>query len=277
MGGARATGAPVAAGRATRAGPSSSRRLGDGRWLVRLDGEPAARSRSRRTSTSGSTIPSGIRRSTPVRPGSAAAPTAGLHFTAGTLDSLDHVRVTLHVGLDTFRPVAGTRLEEHVLLGERYAVDTGAWAQIAGARRVLAVGTTTVRVIETRRADRRCLGTDDSLHRTRLRVQACRRVADQLPPPALDAVGSRHGFRRHRRGALPLSRRDRRAIPLLLVRRCDGRPVTAVTTRFLRCCHAFGTISCPMRQHFLSRLKVGGGEGWPQGLGAAERSRGPLF
>ena len=124
-------------------------RLGEGRWLVRLDGEPAGEA----------PLPPYIherlddseRYQTVYarEPGSAAAPTAGLHFTAGTLDALHPVRVTLHVGLDTFRPVAGTRLEEHVLHGERYAVDAGAWAQIAGARRVLAVGTTTVRVLET--------------------------------------------------------------------------------------------------------------------------------
>src|SRR5258706_14886256 len=54
--------------------------------------------------------------------GSAAAPTAGLHFTAELLAHLDVERVTLHVGLDTFRPVTEDRLEEHVIHGERYAV-----------------------------------------------------------------------------------------------------------------------------------------------------------
>jgi S-adenosylmethionine:tRNA ribosyltransferase-isomerase len=59
------------------------------------------------------------------------------------------VRVTLHVGLDTFRPVEEEVLEEHAIHGERYAVSPGAWERISSARRVLAVGTTTVRVIET--------------------------------------------------------------------------------------------------------------------------------
>ena len=45
--------------------------------------------------------------------GSAAAPTAGLHFTPELLSRLDYVAVTLHVGLDTFRPVSADRLEEH--------------------------------------------------------------------------------------------------------------------------------------------------------------------
>ena len=81
--------------------------------------------------------------------GSAAAPTAGLHFTPELLARLDVEYVTLHVGLDTFRPVAAERLEEHELHGERYEVSPRAWERIAAADRVLAVGTTTVRVLET--------------------------------------------------------------------------------------------------------------------------------
>jgi len=81
--------------------------------------------------------------------GSAAAPTAGLHFTPELLAGLDVERVTLHVGLDTFRPVSEERLEDHVIHGERYAVEEDAWARIESAPRVLAVGTTTVRVLET--------------------------------------------------------------------------------------------------------------------------------
>jgi S-adenosylmethionine:tRNA ribosyltransferase-isomerase len=81
--------------------------------------------------------------------GSAAAPTAGLHFTPELLARLDVVRVTLHVGLDTFRPLATETLEEHELHGERYTVRPEAWQRIRAAERVLAVGTTTVRVLET--------------------------------------------------------------------------------------------------------------------------------
>jgi S-adenosylmethionine:tRNA ribosyltransferase-isomerase len=57
--------------------------------------------------------------------------------------------VTLHVGLDTFRPVTEETLEEHALHGERYEVEQAAWERIRSAERVLAVGTTTVRVLET--------------------------------------------------------------------------------------------------------------------------------
>ena len=81
--------------------------------------------------------------------GSAAAPTAGLHFTPELLARLDVERVTLHVGLDTFRPVESATLEEHEIHTERYLVEPAAWERIRTAERVLAVGTTTTRVLET--------------------------------------------------------------------------------------------------------------------------------
>jgi S-adenosylmethionine:tRNA ribosyltransferase-isomerase len=123
--------------------------LGGGRWLVRLDGDPAGEV----------PLPPYIREplADPERyqtvyaheAGSAAAPTAGLHFTPELLLRLDHVRVTLRVGLDTFQPVTAERLEEHPLHGERYRVEERAWQRIEAAERVLAVGTSAVRVVET--------------------------------------------------------------------------------------------------------------------------------
>jgi S-adenosylmethionine:tRNA ribosyltransferase-isomerase len=65
------------------------------------------------------------------------------------LARLDVERVTLHVGLDTFRPLQTETLEEHRIHGERYEVAAAAWERIRAAERVLAVGTTTVRVLET--------------------------------------------------------------------------------------------------------------------------------
>src|SRR5205085_1308766 len=65
------------------------------------------------------------------------------------LERPDVERVTLHVGLDTFRPVTAADLDKHRLHGERYAVRPEAWERIRNADRVLAVGTTTVRVLET--------------------------------------------------------------------------------------------------------------------------------
>jgi S-adenosylmethionine:tRNA ribosyltransferase-isomerase len=81
--------------------------------------------------------------------GSAAAPTAGLHFTREVLARLDVERVTLHVGLDTFRPISVDDLADHRLHGERYEVARATWDRISAADRVLAVGTTTVRVLES--------------------------------------------------------------------------------------------------------------------------------
>ena len=57
--------------------------------------------------------------------------------------------MTLHVGLDTFRPLAVDDLSEHRLHGERYEVEPAAWERIRAAERALAVGTTSVRVLET--------------------------------------------------------------------------------------------------------------------------------
>ena len=74
------------------------------------------------------------RRCTRDEAGSAAAPTAGLHFTPELLARLDVERVTLHVGLDTFRPVAVDDLEEHELHGERYEVRPEAWERIRARR-----------------------------------------------------------------------------------------------------------------------------------------------
>src|SRR5205085_11616601 len=73
----------------------------------------------------------------------------GLHFTDEVLRRLEVERVTLHVGLDTFRPVAVDDLREHRLHGESFSVTSRAWHRIEASRRVLAVGTTTVRVLET--------------------------------------------------------------------------------------------------------------------------------
>lgn len=91
-------------------------------------------------------------------PGSAAAPTAGLHFTPELLASLaDHgvgrATVTLHVGLDTFRPLEGEFVDEHRIHREWYEIPPGAREAIVAARakggRIVAVGTTSVRVLET--------------------------------------------------------------------------------------------------------------------------------
>jgi S-adenosylmethionine:tRNA ribosyltransferase-isomerase len=91
-------------------------------------------------------------------PGSAAAPTAGLHFTQQLLASLQlagirSASVTLHVGLDTFRPLEGEFVDEHRIHTEWYGIPRDASRAIAETRasggRVVAIGTTSVRVLET--------------------------------------------------------------------------------------------------------------------------------
>src|SRR3990170_1716059 len=91
-------------------------------------------------------------------PGSAAAPTAGLHFTERLLAELEatgiaRASVTLHVGLDTFRPLEGEFIDEHRIHREWYEVPPVTAAAVAETRRaggrVVAVGTTSLRVLET--------------------------------------------------------------------------------------------------------------------------------
>ncbi len=123
--------------------------LGEGRWRVRLDGEPDGEAPLPPYITEPLADPSRYQTVYADEPGSAAAPTAGLHFTPELLERLDVERVTLHVGLDTFRPLTASTLEQHELHGERYSVRREAWERIRSAERVLAVGTTTVRVLET--------------------------------------------------------------------------------------------------------------------------------
>ena len=91
-------------------------------------------------------------------PGSAAAPTAGLHFTPELLAPLadrgvGRASVTLHVGLDTFRPLEGEFIDEHRIHREWYEIPDAARDAMAAAReagaRIVAVGTTAVRVLET--------------------------------------------------------------------------------------------------------------------------------
>jgi S-adenosylmethionine:tRNA ribosyltransferase-isomerase len=123
--------------------------LGEGRWRVRLHGEPAGEMPLPPYITEPLAEPERYQTVYARETGSAAAPTAGLHFTPELLGRLDVERVTLHVGLDTFRPITVNELSEHPLHGERYTVQPSAWERIRTVERVLAVGTTTVRVLET--------------------------------------------------------------------------------------------------------------------------------
>jgi S-adenosylmethionine:tRNA ribosyltransferase-isomerase len=81
--------------------------------------------------------------------GAIAAPTAGLHFTPEILSDVQHTFVTLHVGTGTFLPVRSENITEHRMHAERFSLSPEAATEINTAQRVIAVGTTVVRVLET--------------------------------------------------------------------------------------------------------------------------------
>jgi S-adenosylmethionine:tRNA ribosyltransferase-isomerase len=135
-------------------------RIGDGTRAVRFDGDPHAVM----AAAGEMPLPPYIidRSSPPDRyqtvyaraPGSAAAPTAGLHFTDALLERLaaagvGRASVTLHVGLDTFRPLEGEFVDDHHIHREWYEIPATTRRAVGDADRVVAVGTTAVRVLET--------------------------------------------------------------------------------------------------------------------------------
>ena len=97
------------------------------------------------------------------RSASAAAPTAGLHFTTELLSELraggvDIVEVELIVGIDTFRPVEVERLDDHIMHTESYRVDSSVFKRVNDAARVIAVGTTSTRALESAATTHRLQG-----------------------------------------------------------------------------------------------------------------------
>ena len=141
-------------------------RLGDGRW--RLAFSPAGRLRAVLETQGEMPLPPYIHERLEQREryqtvyardeGSAAAPTAGLHFTPELLAELaargiGRAAVTLHVGLDTFRPVQAAVVEDHPIHSEAWYVPEETAAAVAATKaaggRVVAVGTTAVRALET--------------------------------------------------------------------------------------------------------------------------------
>lgn len=82
-------------------------------------------------------------------PGSVASATAGLHFTEAILERIPHAFLTLHVGPGTFMPVKTERLDEHPMHEETYEISAETAGRINAAKRVVAIGTTTTRVLES--------------------------------------------------------------------------------------------------------------------------------
>jgi len=146
-------------------------RAGEGLWRVRIDPPVGAMDLLRRIGRT--PLPPYIRRPGPMgdsedrqayqtvygtRPGAVAAPTAGLHFTPDVLSALttrgvERAAVTLHVGLGTFAPVKAERVEDHRMHAEWYELPAPTADALVAAkaqgRRVVAVGTTSVRVLES--------------------------------------------------------------------------------------------------------------------------------
>jgi len=139
--------------------------FGDGRWLVRSHGERSVLDLLEQAGVTplppyiheGLSDPERYQTTYARAVGSAAAPTAGLHFTPGLDAALAGAGVTvetltLHVGLGTFKPLREETMAAGRLHGETYAVDAAAWARLLAARadgrRVVAVGTTSMRTLE---------------------------------------------------------------------------------------------------------------------------------
>jgi len=81
--------------------------------------------------------------------GAIAAPTAGLHFTPQLLEKINHTFLTLHVGIGTFRPVKAVEVKDHDMHSERYVLDHDSAQKINAATKTIAVGTTSMRVLES--------------------------------------------------------------------------------------------------------------------------------
>jgi S-adenosylmethionine:tRNA ribosyltransferase-isomerase len=90
--------------------------------------------------------------------GAIAAPTAGLHFTKEILDAVakknEIARITLHVGIGTFKPVKADDVSDHVMDAERYEISEEAAAIMNRAKKIVAVGTTSVRTLESAKRER---------------------------------------------------------------------------------------------------------------------------
>ena len=82
-------------------------------------------------------------------PGALASPTAGLHFTPQILAEIPHAFVTLHVGTGTFLPVRSENIADHQMHAERFSISPEAAQKIDNTKRIVGVGTTVVRVLET--------------------------------------------------------------------------------------------------------------------------------
>jgi len=165
-----------------------------------------------------------------VNEGAVAAPTAGLHFTPALEAALRghgvglH-RLTLHVGAGTFLPVKVDETAEHKMHAEWGCISAGTAAALNAARanggRIVAVGTTSLRLLESAAADDGTIQCRDlDLHHAGLSLSRGRYSVDQFPSAALDPVHAGVGVLWPRHHEARLCPRDRGRLPVLLVWRC---------------------------------------------------------
>jgi S-adenosylmethionine:tRNA ribosyltransferase-isomerase len=133
------------------------------------------------------------------RPASAAAPTAGLHLTPAVLDGIAAAgatveRIELVVGLGTFRPITVDRVEDHPMHAERYRIDPARWERIVAAQRVVAVGTTCVRALESAAATGALAGATDLFIRAPFRWQLVDVLMTNFHLPRSSLLAMIHAF-----------------------------------------------------------------------------------
>ena len=133
--------------------------------------------------------------------------------------------MTLHVGLDTFRPISEQTLEEHAIHGERYEVRAEAWERIRRRERVLAVGTTTVRVLETLARGGPLAAARSSSSPRGFEFRRVDALLTNFHLPRSTLLALVMAFAGNRGDPPPLPARHRGALPLLLLRRCDADPL----------------------------------------------------
>ena len=247
---------------------------GGGRWLVEVHGEPGGEMPLPPYIHEALAEPERYQTVYGEVEGSAAAPTAGLHFTPELVELLAPVRVTLHVGLDTFRPVTESSLEAHALHGERYSVEPTAWERIAAAERVLAVGTTTVRVLETVARSGELVGRTTLFITPGFRFMRVDALLTNFHLPRSTLLALVMAFVGVDDDTRDLSRGGGGALSVLLVRRRDARAVRVMAVRLScrsRC--VLSTVSCSTRALVGDTLTAGGGAGWPRKRGGSGRLR----
>ena len=163
-------------------------------------------------------------------PGAVAAPTAGLHFSREHLARLEAggitvARVTLHVGLGTFAPVRAASIDDHKLHAERFDIPEATAELIASGRPVVAVGTTSVRALEsaavTDRRIRPGAGVASLFITPGYRFQIIDHLLTNFPSAGVDPLDDGLRLRGLRDDSVGLPPRARRRLPLLQLWRCD--------------------------------------------------------